>query len=362
MPETEVLEPTTGADEAQTTVEVPDAPAGDAPSAPVVETGTTEPAAPLATRQRGPDGRFIKADGTQATEAEHAAIEQAAPPASPPAPVTPPPATPTGEPFVFKADGQRIPIQGALLSADGHLTIPAEQVPAIRQLLAEGVTHRGSWRKERETFQAKVEEAGAVESARAEKYNRASMLLWDKITNPEWLQAAVADPREVDILRRELGIELQRADLKAPRKAEPAAPEVDMGQLQAAAEATLADVVEEWLDTPQGRAVYATPEDRQAATAWYKRHLNTYALEQNGEVVIDTELVKQDFEDQLKLRRIQQANGVEAKKAKEFNDRRNVPPVVAPPVVSPRGPGGSGPEGGKTFKTREEWLAHVGMG
>src|SRR3990167_8805352 len=147
MPETEVLEPTAGVEETQPTAEAPAAPEGEAPSAPVAETATTEPAAPTTARPRGPDGRFIKADGTQASEAEHAAME-AAPPASPPPASTPPQPAPTpGEPFVFRADGQKIPVPGAAVSTDGTLTIPADQVPAIRQLLAEGVSHRGSWRQ-----------------------------------------------------------------------------------------------------------------------------------------------------------------------------------------------------------------------
>ena len=85
MPEVlEAPEPTAAVAETEPTAEVPASTAGDAASAPAAEAGTTEPASPT-TRARGPDGRFIKADGTQATDAEHAAMEAAEPPAPPPA-------------------------------------------------------------------------------------------------------------------------------------------------------------------------------------------------------------------------------------------------------------------------------------
>src|SRR3990167_6575346 len=275
MTETEVLEPTSGVEETPTATETPAAPEGVAPSAPVVETAITEPAASLSTRPRGPDGRFIKADGTQASEAEHAAMEAAPPTSPPPAALTPPPAPTPGEPFVFRGDGQKIPVPGASLSSDGTLTIPADQVPAIRQLLAEGVSHRGSWRQREQEYKNQIESASATEKARADKYNKASVLLWDRVTNPDWLASASADPREIEYLRRELDLELKTADLRAPKapdqpKQDPA---VQQQQLEQSARTALDEEVELLLDGPQARALYTSPEDRKSLLEIGRAHV-----------------------------------------------------------------------------------------
>jgi hypothetical protein len=363
MLETEVLEPTLGVEETSITTETPAAPEGVAPSAPGDEPAITESAASLSTRQRGPDGRFIKADGTQASEAEHAAIEAAAP-ASPPLAATPPqPASAPGEAFVFRADGQKIPVPGAALSSDGTLTIPADQVPAIRQLLAEGISHRGSWRQREQEYKQQIESASATERARSDKYNRASVLLWERVTDPNWLAAAVADPREVEYLRRELDLELKTADLKAPApRATPRSdPAEQQQQLEQSARSVLDEEVELLLDGPHARALYTSAEDRKALLARYQRRLNAYFTEHEGEIVLDRQVLREDFEEELKLRQGAAKTASANAKAKEFNDRRNAPAVAAPPVVSPKGPGSSGGTAGRVFKTREEYNKAMGL-
>ena len=363
MPETEVLEPTAGVEETQPTAEAPAAPEGEAPSAPVAETATTEPAAPTTARPRGPDGRFIKADGTQASEAEHAAME-AAPPASPPPASTPPqPAATPGEPFVFRADGQKIPVPGASVSPDGHLTIPAEQVPAIRQLLAEGMSHRGSWRQREQEYKQQIESASATEKARAEKYNRASVLLWDRVTNPDWLASAAADPREVEYLRRELDLELRTADLKAPppRATPTQDPAVQEQQLETAARTALDEEVELLLDGPQARTLYTSPDDRKALLARYQRRLNAYFVDHDGDIVLDRQVLREDFEEELKVRQEAHKAAKQAQDAAAFNARRNAPPVTAPPVVSTKGPGTANAGQGRVFKDRDEYRKAMGL-
>ena len=363
MTETEVLEPTSGVEETPTTTETPAAPEGVAPSAPVVETATTEPAASLATRPRGPDGRFIKADGTQASEAEHAAMEAAPPTSPPPAATTPPPAPTPGEPFVFRADGQKFPVPGAALSSDGTLTIPADQVPAIRQLLAEGVSHRGSWRQREQEYKTQIESASATEKARAEKYNKASVLLWDRVTNPDWLASAAADPREIEYLRRELDLELKTADLRAPRAPERPKqdPAVQQQQLEQSARTALDEEVELLLDGPQARALYTSPEDRKALLARYQRRLNAYFTEHEGEIVLDRQVLREDFEDELKGRQEAHKAAKQAQDAAAFNARRNAPPVTAPPVVSTKGPGSSNTGTGRIFKDKDEYRKAMGL-
>src|SRR3990167_4620932 len=315
MTETEVLEPTSGVEETPTATETPAAPEGVAPSAPVVETAITEPAASLSTRPRGPDGRFIKADGTQASEAEHAAME-AAPPTSPPPAATPPPPAPTpGEPFVFRADGQKIQVPGAAVSTDGTLTIPADQVPTIRQLLAEGVSHRGSWRKEKAESDRQLAEAHAAVDAVKEKYSEVGTLMYRILfDDPAALQALIDSPDRRELLQDRLALMWERSDLKAPKATK--APDADAGQqnqqLEQAARQTLAEYVDELLETPQARAIYATEKDREEVKARYVRRLAAYFVDQDGELALHENAVDADFQDELKLRQAGRQAGADA--------------------------------------------------
>lgn len=367
MPETEVLETPSVVAETIIPTETPAAPDGAAPSAPADEAAITEPAASLSAKPRGPDGRFIKADGTQASEAEHAAIEAAAP-ASPPIATTPtppaPPAAPTGQPFVVRGDGQRIAMPGSTTNDQGDLTVLAEHVPAYRQLIAEGLAYRGSWRTEKADYQKQITEAGAVQEARAQKYNGASVFMLETIESPEWQAEFKESPeRALYYLKREVGFMLKEADLKAPQpRATPTQdPAVEQEQLRTSATATVTDYVEELLESPLAKALYPKPEDRTAAIARYARHVASYAVEVDGQIAIDTHAVRADWDDELQLRQAGQKAAGEAQKAAEFNARRNAPAVAAPPVVSPKGPGSTGAANRPQFKTRDEYNKAMGI-
>ncbi len=355
--ETEVLEPTAAVEETGETAEVPGGP--DATAVPPASGVEPEPAGqePVASaRPRGPDGRFIKADGTEASVAEQAVMEAALP-----TPPPPPPTAPT--PFVFRADGQKIPIPGSTVAPDGSLTIPADQVPQIRQLLSEGVTHRGSWRKERESFQRQVTDATAAEKAQTEKYHRVGTRMFEAITNPEWLKMASEDPREVQHFIRELGLEMKEANLTVPKQPAERAPDAGTAQaeLQTAARDTLAEYVEELLDTPQGKAAYPTAKDRQEVVARYARRMAAYFVDQQGDVALHENAVDADFQDELQWRHSARDAALKATKAAEFNAKRNQPNAAPPPVVSAKGPGSTGSSGARTFKDAEEYKRAVGM-
>lgn len=364
--EIEALEPTTVVDETTPTSETPAAPESAAPSAPADEAAITEPAAATSARSRGPDGRFIKADGTQASEAEHAALVAATPASPPVVPVAQPPqpVVATPEPFVFRADGQRIPIPGSSVSSEGALTIPADQVPAIRQLLAEGVSHRGSWRQKEAEYQRQVTESSAVERARGDKYNKAAVTMLETIESPEWQNEFTTDPqRALFYLKRELGIMLKESDLDAPRAKE--APKVDEAvqqqQLETAARETLTEYLEELLDTPQAKAIYATPAERQAALTRYTRRMAAYYVEKDGQLQLHENAVDDDFNEDLKTRQAVKQAASDAQKAHAFNAKRNVPPVTAPPVVSTKGPSASGSGSRPKFASKEEYNKAMGL-
>lgn len=359
----EAVESPTAVAETDLPPETPGSPELSSTEAAAVEAAPPASDAPVRTRDPA-TGRFIKADGSQVSDAEQATLEAKEPPAAVVA--SPPPVTETttakADPFIFRGDGQRYPIPGATVSADGTLTIPADQVPNVRQLLAEGVAHRGSWREQQQQAKAATETATATEKARAEKYNAAAVLLWDHLTNPEWLAAAVQSPERLEILRERLEVALQRSDLSVPKGAAPAATDVatDDPRLEQSARAALEEEVELLLEGPAARGFY-TPEQRTALLKQYQRRLNAYFVEHEGQVVLDRHVLAEDFADELAQRQALRGVGDADRKAKEFNARRNQPPAPAVPVVSPRGPGGSGTGAGRIFKDKEEYRKAMGL-
>lgn len=349
---TEVLEPVAAVDETTLPVTTPEAtdptsPPGAAGEEPA-PTGTEPPGSD---RARDANGRFVKQDAGPPDAAKVA--ETTALAAPPPVAVAAPPAPAAGEPFVFRAEGQRIPVQGATLSADGQLTIPADQVPAIRQLLSEGVIYRSSYRKERDGLQEQIKTANAASDAKAAKYNKASVILWDRVAS--LLQE---NPHELELLRRELDLELRSADLNIPKAApEPAAP--DPKQLESAARSVLEEELESLLDGPQAKALY-TPDERKALTARYQRRLQAYFVEHEGSVALDREILKADFDDEVKDRQAARKLAEDARKAAEFNAKRNQPAVNAPPVVQTKAPPVVASDAKKP-STRDEWRQRQGM-
>ena len=354
--ETEAPELSTVVEETSQAVDTPVAPDATAAPSPAGEEpapdsqGTTASARP-----RDEHGRFTKQElAKQASDAANAVV-----PAVADAPTPPAPPPPKGDPFVFRADGQKIPVPGATLTADGALTIPPDQVPGIRQLLAEGVTYRGSWRQKEQDFQRQIQEATSVEKARAEKYNNAAVILWNRVE-----QLLADSPQELALFRREMDLELRSADLKIPKVAEPPKPITDDPvQLEKAARAGLDEYIEELLELPEAKAAGFTAEERQALKARFQRRLQAYYVEhpeKAGEIVLDTELPLEDFRDELKTRAFYAKQAEEKAKATQFNAARATPVVQAPPVVSTRGAGGS-TAAPTQYSDREAWRKAMGI-
>lgn len=361
----EATEPTAVTDEVTTTAEVPEAPDTPASPAPVAETAPADPSGE-SSRPRDPKtGRFIKADGSLASDAEQAAIEASIASPEAPAPASPPPAPATaGTPFVVRGDGQRFQFPDATLTEAGDLMVKASQVPNLRMLISEGLAHKGSWRQKEQEYKQQIEQAGATERAQAEKYNKAAVRLWNALSNPEFLAAASRDPREIEYLRREVELELRQADMEAPRPAmqEPQGSEPDPQALQESARATLKGYVEELLERPQAKTVYDTPEKRQALEKRLQRRLAAYFTElEDGSVALHENAVDADFEEELNDRLAARQEAEKARKAAEFNAKRNAPPPNVPPVVSTKAPPPPAPASTK-YESRDDWRRKNGIG
>ncbi len=358
MLETEVLDAPAVAEEAA-------APTTDAPEAPEIASAAAEAEptdAPISDRPRDTQGRFLKRDGSPVASDEQASLEAKASSLATTAPASPA-AVPTGEPFVFRADGQKIPIPGASLTADGALAIPPDQVPVIRQLLAEGMAHRGSWRQKEADYQRQVSEAGAVEKANAEKYNGAALWLFDKLNDDNFLMALATDPsRERAYLRRELGLMLSEAAAKAPRpSAQPQTQqaEPDEAAVEQAFTSALTEELDDLMDDPQVKALFAA-EDRTEIQQAFRDNMAAFAAMHEGELKLDLHKLKKAFDREVGLHRKAKQAQVDAQKATAFNDARKPTNTPIAPALSTRGPGATGPTT-KKFATREEYNKHMGL-
>lgn len=368
MSDVEVLEPTAGVEETQPTADVPATPEAVAPTAGGDEPSPATSAAEASTRARDPKtGRFTKADGSPVSDAEQAAME-AAVASSPQTPTTetakPPEApAPVTAPFVVRGDGQKFTFPDAALNEAGDLTIKATQVPNLRMLIAEGLSHRGSWRQKEQGYQQQIEQAGAVEKARADRAEMVAAKLIDAIGSADWMTAAVADPREAQYLIRELALEFNQAKLTAPRP-EPEAKQADVPveQIVANCQTTLSEYIDELLENPQAKAVYNTPELRTALKSRIQRRWRAYFNEDGNDILLHENAVDADVMEELNER-------LAAKKAADDQARKladaaakNAARTAAPAVPSTVPAKGSPTPGEvKQPKTKAQWARDHGF-
>lgn len=368
MSDVEVLEPTAGVEETQPTADVPATPEAVAPppagEEPVSEASATE----ASTRARDPKtGRFTKADGSPVSDAEQAALEATAlaSPQTPTPDAAKPPETPAPvtAPFVVRGDGQKFTFPDAALNEAGDLTIKATQVPNLRMLIAEGLAHRGSWRQKEQGYQQQIEQAGAVEKARADRAEMVAAKLIDAIGNVDWMTAAVADPREAQYLIRELALEFNQAKLAAPKVEERAeAADVPPEQIEQAARTTLNEYIEELLESPQAKAVYTTPEQRQAVTKRFQRRLAAYFKADGNDILLHENSVDADFMEELNERVAhKKAADEQARKLAEAAAKNAARNATSPVPSTVPAKGSPTPGEVRTPKTKAQWAREHGF-
>ena len=239
-------------------------------------------------------------------------------------------------------------------------------MPNLRQLLASGVDYQQNGRKREAEFQRQLQEKDSLVEARSQKYNEASVYLYDIISDPGKLQSLLENPERIELIRERLALMLQKHDLAAPRRAAPQQqetvdPAAQMQQVEQAARTTLSEYIEELLEHPQARAVYDTPEKRQALKTRYQRRLNAYIEEQDGDYLLHENAVDDDFKEDLESQLAIQKAREEERKAAEFNAKRNAPTAL-PPVVSTKAPPASAPTPSTKPASREEWRRKNGIG
>jgi hypothetical protein len=142
------------------------------------ETDTTESDG----RPRNPDGTFAP----KAPQAEPQGAE--APPIAPEATAQTPAPSVESKPFVFKADKREYTIEGATLTPQGDLIVPASQLQRTQQILSQGVYLEQNWRRQESEWKQRIEaaEKKAAPQDLVERETRANALLAE-------LQAVLTD-------------------------------------------------------------------------------------------------------------------------------------------------------------------------
>jgi hypothetical protein len=218
------------------------------------------PASPAASEPTGAPPTPAAAPPTPPPAPEPSGQPGAPSSGQPPVPGTPPP--PPATDWSFRADREQHTIPGARVAPDGSLTIPANQVATIRQLLAEGIAHRGSWQEERGQYEARIAELEqAVEQhpdvLRARAFNERLLALMAQ--GPEamaaWLDqfeanrpALLAQAEQAVLQQRLEAAERERTTLAEQYEADRLAPQI---------EASLQGAVEELAARPEFQSVNA---------------------------------------------------------------------------------------------------------
>lgn len=326
---------------------------------------------------RDQHGRFApKPDGTpEAPDAAEVTDPAAVPPAATDADPTAAPkliddaTRATASPFSFRAERQEHQFPDAEYYPGHGVLIPETRIPELKQLLSEGVTHRLTFRQHLETVRS--EARGQVEeaSSKAQAYHNAALKMFDILSNPEHVQRLAEDPeREIELLRRELALEL-RAMKPSGAKVQQEAPaqEADAG-LQEAAVSALEDEVLTALQHDPKYAVLArlNEEDRRDILSDFQEKLAAFFDEHEGQIVLDRHKVMAALDREVK--RVTRLNEVQEKarreaealrRATESNVQRQKK-VDVPPAVPTRGSPSVG-EQKKTYKTADEWRKDMGL-
>lgn len=258
-----------------------------------------------------------------------------------PEPIAPPP---VGEPYWVRHAGQKVTIPHATRNPDGSLNVKPEGEAQVRSLLSQALAHQQSWPQEKQRYEQRIQQAGAVATAKAEKYHNASLHLWSR------LEGMLKDqPAELEYARRELALMLREADLTIPKEAE--TPEPDENAIRQAAMAVLTEEIDDLLDSPAGSVFQG--DERTQTSQTLLALLPAFFVEYQGETVLDRHALKRAFDERVTMQnRIREAASkaeLDAKKAREalaFNAKQNTPvpvPAIRPkpnrqPVAAGKGP------------------------
>lgn len=192
-----------------TTDDAPDsqAPAGDESTASTVDETDDSETEESSGQPRDESGRFAKKGET--TDAVPAAIA--------PEPAATPDAAPQAQPdkpFTFRSVGQEVPIDGAMLRADGSLVIPAASLPQAQQLLARGHEFQTRTQSQLQAMQreiAQYKESATQPTLNERRITAAYQHLASIVDDTESLAKMALDPEYKALVLERIHVAMERA-------------------------------------------------------------------------------------------------------------------------------------------------------
>jgi hypothetical protein len=336
-------------------------------------------------QSRDERGRFAGQDGAPAAlagdpPAPPAATDPGAAPARPQA--APPGASPTGTAadWSFRADGQEIPIQGARYGEHGTLGtglfIPEGALSAVRQTLAQGVAHQGSFRQRLGEMQRSIDEA---KQQGADREAAATALLREidaALASPDAFRSFVQDfaQNRAILVERAKAAQATARLQTYERREQASQTETQRAQLEEAKDQALEQAILSIVESPDLKPLFGQPQLEgvyqhlhglrdalfRVAEQDYYDDAGTLVA-QRGQLVIDLERVGQAMRREAQLiassrRAAKAAEDVERQNQQALGGAGRIPPT-------PTGQRGAPPaEEAPVFKSRDEWQDYIASG
>jgi hypothetical protein len=334
-----------------------------APDSTAPATADQPDAPPSEGTPRDEHGRFAKRDGEQPPAA------QGTPPA--PVPGQPPQTLPTSappapQPFAFRSNGQRVPLEGATYEPGKGLLIP--DGPALqhaRQLMARGHEYHTVGHAREQQYRQTIQQLQQAAESRTQQDDAELAVyrnwfleilndpsgdtLIERAQNFNLLAPALKEQARAAKLEKE--IEAMRAQTQRPQ----VSPEQETQQLVQSVYRVAGDFLEELKEDGQYAAL--TPADWKDLTDMIRKRPGALVEDVNGETLLNTEPIR-DQAERFKRIRTEAAEQTRATaKATQYNAQRAAPaapPTKPAPVARATVPAEPETEEAK-YRRQKEW-------
>jgi len=271
------------------------------------------------------------------------------------------------QPLTFRAGGQTRTYQGAEILPDGSIKIAPDAIARFRNDLGAAYTYHETWQQTLARTKQEAAQIAQEATTKATTYENVAERLFSALSQ-------YMEPREYELLAKELALDLRGAGVQARPTHTEAAPEQqaqEVEQLRFSAQKTLVDEVLTHLTHNPTYAKLAPDEtSRNDLLNFYLETLPAYFDEVNGQVMLNRTKVEMALQREARrLTEVEKVRSEEAKKladlqaALEKNAAKEKTPNL-PPVVSGRGTAAPGDTPTK-FETRAEyyaWRSSYGLG
>ena len=244
------------------------------------------------------------------------------------------------EPFTYQGDHQVHAIDGSKVGADGSVTIPKDQIPHVKNLLASGRYFTGSWQREQAAAKQSVQAANTERDSQKARADALVQKFEELMTLPE-------DATYEQILQfRQQWPQIQAEAASAGIKAQADADRQKLQQYEAQAQARemlpkLATGLEDHMleFTKEDRFTGLAKEDLQAIynNLWNSRTQNSVFVQHEGQWYVNKPVVEKELMYAARFRRQEAATEKKKTAAKVANKAETVTGKKPPPVLTTKG-------------------------